>query len=176
MVKGCRIMDLNINCRACWECWWIVYDRVKEKQWPSVPSFIPSCPPRCSQITLFYPIKGAGWASTRLPFFAHLDSCDIIALSSGEIGFSGSLQAAAAQQNPQCSLRLMQWSSASLESHSAHSHYIQYILLCTEHSQHHTVQNVSGGHLTLLCRYWYSVYESVPSPKMTNAFWPVQHF
>lgn len=90
MVKGCCIIDLNINSRPCWECWWMAYDRVKEKQWPSVPSFTPSRPPRCSQITLFYPIKGAGWASTGLPFFAHLESCDIIALSSGEMGISGS--------------------------------------------------------------------------------------
>ena len=89
MVKDCCIIDLNINCRACWECWWMAHNRVKEKQWPSVSSFTPSCPPRCYQITLFYPIKAAGWASSRLPFFAHLNSCDFIVLSLGEMSVSG---------------------------------------------------------------------------------------
>lgn len=45
MVKAECIIDLSIKCSTCWECWWMVLSGGREKQWPSVPSFTPLCPP-----------------------------------------------------------------------------------------------------------------------------------
>lgn len=28
MVESSRIIDLNINCSTCWECWWMSHSRV----------------------------------------------------------------------------------------------------------------------------------------------------
>lgn len=45
MAEGCWIIDLNINSKPCWACWWMTLGGVREKRWPSVLSFSPSRPP-----------------------------------------------------------------------------------------------------------------------------------
>lgn len=40
-----RIIDLSINRTTCCERGWVSHSRVKEKRWPSVPSFSRSRPP-----------------------------------------------------------------------------------------------------------------------------------
>ncbi len=112
MAEGCWIIDLNINSKSCWACWWMTLGGVREKRWPSVLSFSPSRPLCCTQITLFYPIKGDGWAWRALSFFApwyapcsHLDARDISALSLEDV------ERRMAVESIPCFLRLMQWIS-----------------------------------------------------------------
>lgn len=52
MAKGACIIDLHIKCNTCWDCRWMGPSGGRGKQWPSVLSFTPSCPPYRSQITL----------------------------------------------------------------------------------------------------------------------------
>lgn len=32
MAEGCWIIDLNINSKSCWACWWMTFGGVREKR------------------------------------------------------------------------------------------------------------------------------------------------
>lgn len=95
MVESSHIIDLNINCSTCWECWWMSHSRVGGNDLLShrLPPRAPHTAPKLFCFSQLRQLSEhqAGWRLFSFFCPAHLDPCDIFALSLGDMAVSGNL-------------------------------------------------------------------------------------